>query len=281
MGKHVMEVSPFASRWCFDPDRPRFRDYPRLLDDDEKIPALEASLEEIGEYQRRLWANRKRALLVVVHGPDTSGKDSLIRTLATYADPAGFHAWSFSRPQGAEVRHDFLWRVTPYLPGLGEMVAFNRSHHEAVIAERVWPVHAPDSYNWGNRYQSICNFERHLVQEGTTILKVWQNLSEDEHRRRLLKRLDKPRKRWKFDKSDIDGWARRADYEAFAEQAVAATHTPEAPWFVVPGDRKPQARAIVAAMLAEQLKQLAPDYPAEDEAVLEEYRRLLARNGVR
>lgn len=280
MGNDVMEVSPFAGARCFDPEKPRFRDYPTLLDDDEEIPALEASLEEIGEYQRRLWANRRRALLVVVHGPDTSGKDSLIRTLATYADPAGFHAWSFSRPQGAEVRHDFLWRVTSYLPGLGEMVVFNRSHHEAVIAERVWPVHAADSYNWDNRYQSICNFERHLVQEGTTILKVWLNLSEDEHRRRLLKRLDKPRKRWKFDKSDIDGWVRRSEYEAFAEEAMAATHTREAPWFVVPGDRKPRARAIVAKILAEQLRQLAPDYPSEDEAVLGEYRQLLAQNGV-
>jgi len=280
MGNDVMEVSPFAGARCFDPEKPRFRDYPTLLDDDEEIPALEASLEEIGEYQRRLWANRRRALLVVVHGPDTSGKDSLIRTLATYADPAGFHAWSFSRPQGAEVRHDFLWRVTSYLPGLGEMVVFNRSHHEAVIAERVWPVHAADSYNWDNRYQSICNFERHLVQEGTTILKVWLNLSEDEHRRRLLKRLEKPRKRWKFDKSDIDGWVRRSEYEAFAEEAMAATHTREAPWFVVPGDRKPRARAIVAKILAEQLRQLAPDYPSEDEAVLGEYRQLLAQNGV-
>ncbi len=280
MAKDFIGASPFASTLCFEPDRPRFRDYPTLLDDDEKIPALEASLEEVGEYQRRLWANRKRAVLVVIHGPDTSGKDSLIRTLATYVDPAGFHAWSFSRPQGAEVRHDFLWRVTPYLPGFGEMVAFNRSHHEAVIAERVWPVHAPDSYDWDNRYQSIRNFERHLVQEGTTILKIWLNLSGDEHRRRLLKRLDKPRKRWKFDKSDIDGWTRRAEYEEFAQEAVAATHTPEAPWFVVPGDRKPQARAIVAAMLAEQLKRLAPDYPAEDKTVLEEYRKLLALNGV-
>lgn len=276
-----MEVSALTRSWFFEPDRPGFADYPTSLKESAAVPALEASLEEMGEYQRRLWANRKRALLLVIHGPDTSGKDSLIRTLATYTDPAGFHAWSFGRPQGAEVRHDFLWRVTPYLPGMGEMVAFNRSHHEAVIAERVWPVHAPESYNWANRYQSIRHFERHLVQEGTTLLKVWLNLSEEEHRRRLLKRLDKPRKRWKFDKSDIDGWARRAEYGAFAEQAVAATHTREAPWFIVPGDRKPQARAIVAAILAEQLRQLAPDYPAEDEKVLAEYRRLLARNGVR
>lgn len=276
-----MKLSAFASSFLFDPKKPGFGDYPTLLDDDKELPALEASLEQIGEYQRRLWANRARAVLLVAHGPDTSGKDSLIRTLATYADPAGFHAWSFSRPQGAETRHDFLWRVTPFLPGFGEMVAFNRSHHEAVIAERVWPVHEPESYNWQNRYQSIRNFESHLVEEGTTVIKIWLNLSEDEHRERLLKRLDKPRKRWKFDKADIDGWEKRGQYEKFAEEALAATHTEEAPWFIVPGDRKPHARAIVAAVLAEQLERLAPEYPNEDEGVLKEYRRLLAKNGVK
>lgn len=276
-----MQFSDFAKQWRYDPDKRHFRDYQTSLADAPDLPELEESLEQIGEFQRRLWANRRRSLLVVIHGPDTSGKDSLIRTLATYADPAGFHAWSFSRPQGAEARHDFLWRVVPLLPGFGEMVAFNRSHHEAVIGERVWPVLNESEYNWDNRYRSIRSFERHLVEEGTTVVKIWLNLSEDEHRQRLLKRLDKPRKRWKFDKSDIDGWDKRQQYESFAEEALANTHTDAAPWFVVPGDRKPEARAIVAAILADQLQRLAPEYPQEDQAVLDEYRRLLARNGVK
>lgn len=275
-----MYVSVFAKRWRFDTSLARLDGYPVVLEEGGNLPALEASLEDIGEYQRRLWANRARALLLVIHGPDTSGKDSLIRTLATYVDPAGFHAWSFSRPQGPATNHDFLWRVTPLLPGFGEMVAFNRSHYEAVMAERVWPVHPPKTYNWRNRYRSIRNFERHLVEEGTTVVKIWLNLSEDEHRRRLLTRLDKPRKRWKFEQSDIDGWVKRSQYQRYAEEALAQTHTAEAPWFIVPGDRKPQARAIVAAILAEQLQHLAPDYPKEDQTVLDEYRQLLARNGV-
>lgn len=276
-----MYVSVFTRRWCFDTGIPQLGGYPYLLDDEEELPSLEASLEEIGEYQRRLWANRARALLLVIHGPDTSGKDSLIRTLATYADPMGFHAWSFSRPQGAATYHDFLWRVTPLLPGFGEMVAFNRSHHEAVMAERVWPVYPPETYNWRSRYRSIRNFERHLVEEGTTIVKIWLNLSEEEHRRRLLTRLDKPRKRWKFEQSDIDGWVKRNQYQAYAEEALAQTHTAEAPWFIVPGDQKPQARAIVAAIVAEQLRHLAPDYPKEDHVVLNEYRQLLAKNRIK
>ncbi|MDI9244028.1 polyphosphate kinase [Marinobacter sp. CHS3-4] len=275
-----MEWTDFARRWVFDPQKPKFNNYPRQLDSKAELPELEASLEDIGEFQRRLWANRKKALLILVQGPDTSGKDSLIRTLATYTDPAGFHAWSFGRPQGAEARHDFLWRVTPVLPGFGEMVAFNRSHHEAVIAERVWPLHDPASYDWNSRYRSIREFERHLVSEGTVLIKVWLNLSEEEHRRRLLKRLDKPRKRWKFDAADIEGWKQRKHYEAYAEEAVAATHENHAPWLIVPGDSKPQARAVVAGLVADTLKQLAPDYPEEQPEILEKYRQLLAENGV-
>ena len=275
-----MKYTAFARSWFWNPVKPGFRDYPTELPQGSDIPSLEASLEDTGEYQRRLWANRKHALLLVVHGPDTSGKDSLIRTLATYADPAGFHAWSFSRPTGVEAAHDFLWRVTPYLPGYGQMVAFNRSHHEAVIGERVWPVRATETYHWPARYKAICDFERHLVSEGTCVVKVWLNLSEDEHKRRLLKRLDKPRKRWKFDRSDIEGWKQRAIYQQYAEEALAATHTEDAPWFVVPGDRKPEARAVIAALVAGVLKQLAPEYPAEHPDVLEEYRQLLAENGV-
>ena len=272
-----MKLTAFARSFLFNPDKPHFRDYPTLATHAKKLPGLEASLERIGEYQRRLWANQARAVLLVIQGPDTSGKDSLIRTLATFVDPVGFHAWSFGRPKGAETRHDFLWRVVPLLPGFGEMVAFNRSHHEAVIAERLWPIHQPDSYNWENRYRSIRDFENHLAEEGTRVIKVWLNLSEDEHRQRLLTRLDKPRKRWKFDRSDIDGWEKRDQYEAFAEEALIATHTEEAPWFLVPGDRKPEARAIVSALLAEQLEQLAPNYPKEDKAVLKKYHRLLAK----
>ena len=276
-----MKYTAFARSWFLNSTKPEFRGYPTEPDGCREIPPLEASLEDIGEHQRRLWANRKRALLLIIHGPDTSGKDSLIRTLATYADPAGFHAWSFGRPTEVEAAHDFLWRVTPLLPGYGQMVAFNRSHHEAVIGERVWPVRAVETYNWPARYQAICDFERHLVSEGTCVVKVWLNLSEDEHKRRLLKRLDKPRKRWKFDRSDIEGWKQRARYQKCAEEALAATHTEDAPWFVVPGDRKLEARSIIAALVAEVLKELAPDYPAEHPDVLAEYRDLLAKNGVK
>lgn len=190
-------------------------------------------------------------------------------------DPAGFHAWSFGRPQGEELRHDFLWRIVPFLPALGQLAAFNRSHHEAVMAERIWPCRDPQRYDWQARYGAIRGFEDHLVQEGTTIIKVWLQMSPEEHRQRLLKRLEKPRKRWKFDASDIEAWDQREPYLECVEEALAATHTTAAPWLVVPGDSKPAARAIVAQVLAEQLQALAPDYPREHGDILEQYRRRL------
>ena len=272
-----MITTRFNEPWLYDTRRASLDQYATDIDKDQ-VPSLEPELERIGEHQRRLWANGKQACLLIVHGLDASGKDSLIRTLATYMDPAGFHAWSFSRPTESERAHDFLWRVVPYLPALGQMVAFNRSHHEAVMAERLWPVRDPAHYNWPERYAAIRAFEQHLVQEGTRIIKVWLQLSPAEHRRRLLKRLDKPRKRWKFDASDIEAWRRRREYQAAVEEAIAATHTPAAPWLIIPGDRKPVARALVARILADQLVQMAPEYPSDDEAVLQEYRKLLEDN---
>ncbi|MFW5823579.1 MAG: polyphosphate kinase 2 family protein [Marinobacter sp.] len=271
-----MLTTPANEPWRYDPAKPGLHDYVTDPDDAARVPQLEPALERIGEHQRRLWANGQKACLMIFHGLDASGKDSLTRTLATFMDPAGFHAWSFGRPRGAEVKHDFLWRVVPYLPALGELVAFNRSHHEAVMAERLWPVRDQGHYNWQARFSAIRAFERHLVQEGTTVVKVWLHLSEEEHRQRLLKRLDKPRKRWKFDRSDIVAWQRREEYLAAVEEAIAATHTAEAPWLILPADRKPAARALMANILAEQLEHLAPDYPKEDDKVLDQYRRLLS-----
>lgn len=261
--------------WHFQPETPLLADYPSETASGESLPELENSLRDIGEYQRRLWANRARSLLLIVHGPDASGKDSLIRTLATYMDPAGFHAWSFARPEGVETRHDFLWRITPYLPGQGEVAAFNRSHHEAVIAERAWPIWNTQVSQWQDRYRSLRDFEHHLVREGTTIIKCWLNISEEEHRQRLLKRLDRPDKRWKLDPSDIESWQRRNELLGYAEEAIAATHTPEAPWLIIPADSKPAARAIIADIVADRLKALAPNYPPEDSGILTAYRAML------
>jgi polyphosphate kinase 2 (PPK2 family) len=266
-----------ATPWQYQPGQPHLSAYPTDVDDPESLPCLETSLKAIGEYQRRLWANREKSVLLIFHGLDASGKDSLIRTLATYMDPAGFHAWSFGRPDATEARHDFLWRHVPLLPGFGEVTAFNRSHHEAVIAERAWPILPPDRYNWDARYASLRHFEQHLVNEGTTVFKFWLNLSAKEHKRRLLKRLDKPHKRWKFDPAEIDEWEQRDTLLRYTEDALSATHTEEAPWLIIPGDSKPVARRIVARLVADQLMALAPEYPPADEKTLAHYKARLER----
>ena len=238
------------------------------------VAPLADSLDRIHEYQRRLYAGRRYGVLLVVQGLDAAGKDSLIRTLARALDPAAFRAHAFARPLGEEVRHDFLWRVWRHLPERGEVVAFNRSHYEAVLAERLWPTD-DIGVDWRGRYRAIKEFEGHLHREGTRLIKVWLNTSEDEQRRRLLKHLDKPRKRWKFDPSDMESWRARDRYLALVNETLTATHTDHAPWHLIPNDDKPSARARVAGLLADLLESLAPEYPREDIDCIEHYRALL------
>ncbi|MDF1782310.1 MAG: polyphosphate kinase [Alcanivoracaceae bacterium] len=237
---------------------------------------LAEAVELLREHQRRLHANRRYAVLLVVQGLDAAGKDSLIRTLANAMDPAAFRVHTFSRPVGDEIYHDFLWRVWRHLPERGEVVAFNRSHYESVLAERLWPVSAYSSVDWPLKYEAINCFEQHLHREGTRVIKIWLNTSKDEQRRRLLKRLDKPRKRWKFDPSDVETWQRRDDYLDLVNETLMATHTEHAPWHVIANDDKAAARAEVAWILAHVLTELAPDYPTENEECIERYRHLLA-----
>lgn len=267
-----------TSAWCYIPEQPHLKAYPTQAKRSESLPGLDESLQTIGEYQRRLRANQRHAVLLLVHGLDASGKDSLIRTLATYMDPAGFKAWSFGRPEGAETRHDFLWRFVPLLPAFGEVGAFNRSYHEAVIAERAWPVWPRERYDWAKRYQAVRDFERNLTQEGTMLIKCWLNVSQQEHRKRLMKRLDRPHKQWKFDHADLDAWDRRTELLGYTEEALAATHTAQAPWLVIPGDSKATARRITAAVVADALRSLAPHYPDVDKLLLATYRQRLEQD---
>jgi len=238
---------------------------------------LDAILDSLHEYQRRLFANRRHAVLLVVQGLDAAGKDSLIRTLAQAMDPAAFRVHAFGRPLGEEVDHDFLWRVWRHLPARGDVVAFNRSHYESVLAERLWPVTEHSSDDWPLKYEAINAFEQHLHREGTRIIKIWLNTSQEEQRRRLLKRLAKPRKRWKFDAADVESWLARGAYLTLVNETLAATHTLHAPWHLIPNDNKPHARLEVARLLLTTLKELAPEYPQENPQCIEHYRQVLTK----
>lgn len=239
------------------------------------LPGPGEVVKALREPHRRFCARRDRALLLVIQGPDTSGKNSLIRTLARGLDPAGFRCWSFGPPGHEARRHDFLWRASRLLPARGEVVAFNRSYYDCVLAERLWPVGTPArSPDWARRHRAIMDFEQRLLDEGTAILKCWLNLSDAEHRRRLAMRLRDPRKSWKFDPSDLRNFEDRERYQALASATLAQTGLPDAPWHVIPADSRKEARSIVAGLLRDRLEQLAPDYPPRDDALCE---RFLAR----
>lgn len=240
------------------------------------LPDLSHCLDALGEAQRRLHANARHAVLLILQGLDASGKDSLLRTLAQGLDPAGFRVYSFGRPTPEENAHDFLWRVIPRLPAHGHIVAFNRSHYEAVLAERVLEEAPSAKRFWQARYRTINAIEKHWHDSGTRIIKVWLHQSEAEQKERLLKRLDEPRKRWKFDPSDLDTFAQRGPYLDAMADMVEATSSAEAPWHLIPADNKAHARAAVAGILLRQLHELAPEYPDSDPALDARYRAMLA-----
>lgn len=241
----------------------------------QTLPDLAELLARLEEAQRRLHANRRHGVLLIVQGLDASGKDSLLRTLNQGMDPAGFHVHSFGRPSPEESSHDFLWRIMAHLPARGHVSAFNRSHHEAVMAERLLPGASGNAAFWRTRCEAITAFEQHLHANDTRVLKVWLHTSAEEQRARLLKRLDDPRKRWKFEPADIDTFHERDRYLKVADDAMRQTATTESPWHVIPADHKPVARRLVALLLTELLERLAPDYPPGDPDVDARYRALL------
>lgn len=282
--------APGDNTWLWHKGRPDLTRLATGMSDRERaaLPAMKDLLAGMEEAQRKLFANRRQAVLVVLQGLDASGKDSMIRELSEGLDPVGFHAWSFGRPTPEEVAHDFLWRIARRLPAHGEVVFFNRSHYEALLAERMLPGASSDNRFWEARGRLIREYEQHLHACGTRILKIWLHTSENEQRLRLLKRLEEPRKRWKFDPSDIATFKQRKNYLKAVEEAIRDTTSETAPWYIIPNDDKGSARRAVGWLLLQTLETLAPDYPAFDEKVNTEYRRLLegaqdtgARSGTR
>lgn len=265
--------------WRWRKGRPNLTTRATTMTDKDRaaLPEMAALLLAIEEAQRKLYANRRHAVLVVLQGLDASGKDSMIRELSEGLDPVGFRAWSFGRPTPEEASHDFLWRIARRLPAHGEVVFFNRSHYEALLAERMLPGASRDDSFWTTRGRLISEYEQHLSACGTRIIKVWLHTGAEEQRQRLLKRLDEPRKRWKFDPADIETFKQRKRYLKAVEEAIRDTHSDIAPWYIIPNDDKGDARRAVGRLLLQALQELAPAYPAFDEQVNAEYRALLEK----
>ena len=243
---------------------------------------------EIYELQRKLYADNRYSVLFVFQAMDAGGKDGTIRNVFTGVNPAGFQVSSFKAPSDEELDHDFLWRVAQQLPDRGRIGVFNRSHYEEVLVVRVHPEfldgqRLPDfdlETIWGERFESIRNFEKHLAENGTIVVKFFLNVSFQRQKHRLLRRIDKPSRNWKFNSSDVKERERWPDYMRAFEDALNETSRPWAPWYAIPADNKPYMRLQVARIVQETLESLGVDFPKIDEAArlgLAECRDLLER----
>ncbi len=227
--------------------------------------------DEISDMQKVLYAHNRYALLLIFQGMDGSGKDSAIRHVMSGVNPQGCQVFSFKRPSEEDLQHDFLWRTTLRLPERGRIGIFNRSYYEEVLVARVLPEvlaaqRLPEECVrpktiWKERFSDIARFEDYLGRNGTRIVKFFLHISKEEQRRRLLARIDEPDKNWKFETGDLDMRERWDDFQRAYAEAIAATSTADAPWFVVPADDKHNARLIVSHAITETLRGLRMDYP--------------------
>ncbi len=235
------------------------RDTLGLPGKDEAKEELDALLEELGSLQERLYAEGRRSVLLVLQGLDASGKDGTIRHVFTGVNPQGCHVTSFKAPTAAELAHDFLWRVHAECPARGMIGIFNRSHYEDVVTVGVLGL-APEDV-WRRRPERIVEFERMLADEGTTILKCFLHVSAEEQRERFAERMSDPTKRWKYNPKDEQTNKRYTEYTGAYEEALTATSTEQAPWYVIPADRNWVRNLAVATVLVEALRRLDPQFP--------------------
>lgn len=217
------------------------------------------NLKRLNELQTRLYAEGQRALLIILLATDTGGKDSTTRRIFSGVNPQGCRVVSFGRPTEEELAHDFLWRVHQQAPRKGKIGIFNRSHYEDVTVPRVQGDIDRDELF--RRYEHIRNFESLLHDSGVTIVKFHLSISKDEQAARLRDRLEQPDKHWKFDPSDLEDRERWDDYQAAFEEAVNATSTDHAPWYVVPANRKWFRDAVISQVIVRTLKTMDPRFP--------------------
>jgi PPK2 family polyphosphate:nucleotide phosphotransferase len=251
---------------------------------------LKKSLTDLAEAQELLYADDRYALLVILQAMDAAGKDGTIKHVMSGVNPQGCQVYSFKQPSAEELDHNFLWRCMRCLPERGRIGIFNRSYYEEVLVVKVhpeWlekqrlPAGKRGKAFWEARYDDIRAFERHLVRNGTVILKFFLNVSREEQKRRFLDRLEQPEKHWKFSAADV---AERAYWDAYMgayEDALSATSTQWAPWYIVPADHKWVTRAVVADILSSTIGSLDLRYPvasAEQQKALAKAKKLLVHD---
>ena len=232
---------------------------------DWAVAELERVKQRLDLLQQRLYAEEQHSVLLVLQAMDAAGKDGTIRSILSGLNPQGVHVSSFKVPGGPEAQHDYLWRVHAAAPARGHIEVFNRSHYEDVLVVRVKQfVSGP---TWRRRYGHIKAFERQLDDEGTRVVKVFLHVSKDVQRERLQERVDDPEKRWKFRKGDLADRALWVEYRRAYADALSATSTERAPWYVVPADRNWVRNLLVARILLNVLEDLDPQLPPPEEGI--------------
>ena len=233
---------------------------------------LQTGIELLAEYQMRLAAEKTHGVLVCLQSLDAGGKDGTIRHVMSGVNPQGVHVSSFKVPSAAELDHDYLWRYAARLPARGDIGIFNRSHYEEVLVVRVHPealarqrLPAADGSVWDRRFREINDWERYLVDNGITVVKLFLNLSKEEQRVRFLKRIDVPERNWKFSGADARERQYWDDYQLAFSRMLSATSTESAPWYVIPADHKWFARICAGAVLAHALIDIDPQFPTVSE----------------
>ena len=274
-GKDKVKISDFETRGGDDLDKKEVTD--KLMGE---------NIQKMAELQERLFAENQHGVLIVLQAMDAAGKDGTIKHVMTGLNPQGTQVVSFKVPSSEESDHDYLWRIGKALPRRGEIGIFNRSHYEDVIVARVHdlvkssqiPGELITSDIWDQRYRQIQDFERYLGENGITVVKIFLHVSKDEQRERLLARINEEDKNWKFSSGDIEERKHWDKYQEAYENLLNRTSTPEAPWYVVPADRKWFARYLVSQVVLDTLEAINPQFPelsAQERATLAECRRIL------
>ncbi|HLO73566.1 MAG TPA: PPK2 family polyphosphate kinase [Flavobacterium sp.] len=275
--KGTIKLTDFTTKLPIDTDK------------NQEELALDKIQKKLSKKQDAMYAHNRYAFLICLQGMDTSGKDSLIREVFKEFNPRGVVVHSFKTPNSTELEHDYLWRHYLALPEKGKFAVFNRTHYENVLVTRVHPeyilfenlpgiekVEDITPQFWENRMEQIMNFEKHISQNGTKILKFYFHMSKEEQRERLLKRLENPEDNWKFSTGDLKERERWDDYMKYYEEAINKTSTDFAPWYIVPADDKGVARYIVAKVIWEALENLKgitePELDPKVKANIETYR---------
>ena len=256
----------------------KLSDYPtdytskyKLKEDAKEV--LRENIIKMAEYQDKLYAEKKYALLIIFQAMDAAGKDSAIKHVMSGLNPQGTQVFSFKQPSVEELNHDYLWRISKSLPERGRIGVFNRSHYEDVLVVRVHnlinnqnlPLSIINNNIWKKRFEQIRDFEKYLANNGIIQIKIFLHLSKKEQKKRFLKRIDDPSKNWKFSASDLKEREYWDAYQNYYEEAINETSTKHSYWYIIPSDVKWFARFVISEIINQTLSQLDLNYPEVDE----------------